>query len=174
MIQFAHEDGCPWSSDDFNEYGEYFELMWPTKQSYCPVKLKYLVDNGCEYGHGSTDRVYNVLDACCKLRDLSALECLVGKYSRFDNSLLRELLSNYYSHQEHIPNQDSPWIDGIKYVFEKGKEITDKTIESIFEILPNMDIVKYLRESLKFPWTSNDRNKYIPLSKIAHYPELTE
>lgn len=33
MIQYTNEDGCPWSSHDFKDYGEYFELMWPTRKS---------------------------------------------------------------------------------------------------------------------------------------------
>jgi hypothetical protein len=149
MIKFAHEDGCPWS---FSTYAEYYHLLSPLEKNYCYLKLKYLVDNGSPLDDEDSERVSVISESCCKLRDLSALECLVGKYSRFDNALLKELLSNYKSHHNYGPFEDKPWIEGIKFIIEKSKEINSyKSIESLFNILPNMELVQYLRECLKLP-----------------------
>ena len=81
---------------------------------------------------------------------------------------MKELLSNYKSHHTYGPLKDKPWLEGIKFVFEKGKEISCfDTIDDVFDVLPNMELAKHLRERLMLPWTSNDLDKYILLSKIA-------
>lgn len=166
IIQYAFEDGCPWSTTGDSEY---YELMLPSNGNYDVKKLKYLIDNGCSFDYDSSSpRSSNILEACCLLRDLSALECLVGKYSRFDNSLLKRLLFNYKWYYTSGIYKDKPWLEGIKFVFEKGKDIARfDTIESIIDALPNMELVKHLRECLHLPWTFKDQNKYVLLSKIA-------
>ena len=165
MIKFAHEDGCPWC---VLNYSEIYYLLSSGKEKYCSQKLKYLVDNGCSFDYDGSKRASLTLKACWELRELSALECLVGKFSKFDNALLKELLSNYKSHHTYGPLKDKPWLEGIKFVFEKGKEISCfDTIDDVFDVLPNMELAKHLRECLKLPWVSNDLNKYTILSKIA-------
>lgn len=159
LIQYCHENGCPWS--EYSEGGDYYSLL---VHGFSLETLMYLVDNGCpllaEY-LGFRRSLYRCI---CGVGDVAVLNALVGKDSTFDNELLEFML-----------RLRSPWVEGIKLIFEKSNCIESfETVEFVFCACKDFEVIKFARESLALPWTQDSARSNFLLSKIACYVEFED
>ncbi|GFH61276.1 hypothetical protein CTEN210_17752 [Chaetoceros tenuissimus] len=151
MIQFAHEDGCPWTG---KEFGHLLGTRWSMD------KFKYLIDNGCKFDY---EKSSGLTWGLRRKKELVLLDYFVGKNSSFDNKLFKEIL-----------DYDGTWFEGISYLLEKGKDVQNfKSIEEVLHTNHKIDGIKYFHR-LGLPWClDSSRNTYL-LSKIACYNNLED
>ncbi|GFH55569.1 hypothetical protein CTEN210_12045 [Chaetoceros tenuissimus] len=157
MIQYAHKDGCPWTT-----HGEEYLCLLRNK-SWSLDKLYYLRDNGCifDYEHSRLSDVIFVLKAKKKLR---LLDYFVGKNARFDYRLFMEIFKS----------SSKPWFEGLSYLLEKGKDVENFTsLEEVFRIRHDIDGIKYFH-SLGLPWCLDSSRNTIFLSQIACHIKLDD
>ncbi|GFH55528.1 hypothetical protein CTEN210_12004 [Chaetoceros tenuissimus] len=177
MVQYAFENNFPFT--DYNTVLGFVD-QGPT----IPAKLKYLIENGFDVSSYVCNNSQFHNDCILKSKDLTLLECFIGRNARFDNSVLRNILhpretwqsrrSIQYSH--HLPRHrttqivkeyEPVWFEGVQFILTKGKNI-EIFIEDLFrEDYLNMDLIKILRTHERCHWTRKyeERNKF--LCKIA-------
>ncbi|GFH44734.1 hypothetical protein CTEN210_01208 [Chaetoceros tenuissimus] len=158
MIQYAYEDGCPWTTSG-EEYTCLFK--WKSRSERCTLeKFNYLIKNGCSFDY-EEDHVYGLMFGLEEWKDFFLLENFVGKNSSFDNMLFRRFL-----------DQSEVWFEGIDYLLEKGKDIQIfKSIEEVFHVRHrrhDIDVIKYFH-SLGWPWCLDSSRNTQLLSEIACY-----
>lgn len=200
IIQFVHQNGCPWTDYHHVTSSDYLSLLRKTRFTVDRLKekLAYLVENGCPLNSFLEDVSKDYISSevfgnFYETRNLDVIKVFVGKNSNFDNRLLKEVLHasnshymtlHHYMSLHHISqhkilrNQrktEPLWLDGVKYIYENGKDISSySSIEEIFEICPDIVLIKYLRQSIGLRWTrSEDRNNTF-LSRFACYFESND
>ncbi|GFH46249.1 hypothetical protein CTEN210_02723 [Chaetoceros tenuissimus] len=152
MIQYAHEDGCPWTP-----HGEEYLCLFRSN-SLSVDKLDYLINNGCTFDYEKSSHL--VLGLATK-KELVLLDYFIGKNSSFDNSLFKEIVS-----------WSGAWFEGLSYMLEKGKNVQNfNSIEEVFRIRPYITGIKSFHR-FGLPWCfDSSRNNHL-LSKIACYTNL--
>lgn len=161
MIQYAHEDGCPWTKRG----DEYFCLLYCDKRLSLD-KFKYIMGNGCKFDFEYQSNYWHINKLLKHLscqKDFVLLEYFVGKNSKFDSKLAAEM------------TQGNFWIEGINYILENGKNIESfKSIEEVFnELSQRMVFLKYFH-SQGLPWCLDPSNNTHLLSKIACYNDIDD
>ncbi|GFH46250.1 hypothetical protein CTEN210_02724 [Chaetoceros tenuissimus] len=159
MIQYAHEDGCPWT----NHGEEYYCLLGSRNCDWSLEKLNYLMDNGCifDYEHSRSFDLISILQA---KKELELLDYFIGKNSGFDNRLFKKIFKS----------SGKPWCEGLSYLLEKGKDVENfPSLEEVFHQRSEIDGIKYFH-ALGLPWClDSTRNTHL-LSKIACYNDLED
>ena len=156
MIQYAHNDGCPWTTSG----AEYEYLL--NSHRWSLDKFDYLVENGCIIDYLD---YYDLINTLRRKRELVLLQYFVGKNASFDNRLFREILNEWCS---------NVWTEGLSYLLEKGKDVNNfKSIEEACHKRTNITRIKYFH-SLGLPWCLDTSRKNQFLSEIACYNDLKD
>lgn len=157
MIQYAYEDGCPWTTN-----GKEYTCLVQWFERFDFEKFNYLIKNGCSFDY-ERDHVYGLMSGLVRWKDFFLLEYFVGKNSRFDNRLFK-----------HILKEREVWFEGIDYLLEKGKDIQKfKSIEEVFHVRQKIDAIKYFH-SLGLPWCLDSSKNTQLLSEIACYNDILD
>ncbi|GFH47869.1 hypothetical protein CTEN210_04345 [Chaetoceros tenuissimus] len=157
MIQYAHEDGCPWTTPG----EEYYHLL--KSFSFSLDKLNYLIDNGCTFDYENL-RSSNLNSVLIEKKELGLLDYFIGKNSNFDSKLFTQMFKS----------RSNPWFEGISYLLEKGKDMQNFTsLEEVFRTRREIDGIKYFH-SLGLPWCLDCTRNTLFLSQIACHVDLED
>lgn len=132
MIQYAHEDGCPWTSHG----DEYDPLLRGLNQSKIGKmvkveyveKWKYLINNGCTFNYGHLNLwtiTIHLKEFLTSKKDLVLLRFFVCKNPSFDDELFRYFLIK--------ASGGELWFEGISHMLENG-ENSSNIFRSIKEV----------------------------------------
>ncbi|GFH55564.1 hypothetical protein CTEN210_12040 [Chaetoceros tenuissimus] len=155
MIQYAYEDGCPWTGEEFSQIFKWNHVL---SKNWSMDKFQYLIDNGCTFDYEQSS---DFIPGLARKKELGLLDYFIGKNSKFDNDLFKEILA-----------WSGDWFEGMSYLLEKGKDVQNfKFIEEVFHTRPYIDGIKSFHR-LGLPWClDSSRNTHL-LSKIACHNDL--
>ena len=161
-IQYAHENGCPWTIN-----GDEFYALILDRRNVCLESFKYLVDNGCSFDYTSSVYCDKLIDKLSYKTEIALLDHFVGRDSNFDDKLLNEMIKHGV--------YGSAWTKGIKYLIDKGVDFRQyNSIQQIFSLCRDINVIKYFRSSLGLPWTLDETEKTLLLSQIACRNDLED
>ncbi|GFH55568.1 hypothetical protein CTEN210_12044 [Chaetoceros tenuissimus] len=159
MIQYAFEDGCPWTGEEFShlfKWDHFESSSWSSIMD----KFNYLKDNGCTFDY---EQKSDLIKGLARKKELLPFEYFVGKNSRFDKKLFKEILE-----------WNGAWFEGISYLLEKGKDVKNfKSIEEVFRTRPYIGAIKSFHR-LGLPWCLDSSKNTHLLSKIACHNKLED